>query len=130
MLAHSEQQSRQQFDSFLRSFCLPGFGEERSKVEDMRSLITWFILFLSFCASSGFDMRSWNAHYFAPGTSRTVDLDVPMQKNPDEDNAGFIRPPMFSGGSASSSTRRLIQPPPLKRSQRFPSQSEFLWYRI
>ncbi|KAI6241038.1 hypothetical protein M3Y99_00415200 [Aphelenchoides fujianensis] len=32
-----------------------------------------------------------------------------------DDNAGFERPPMFAGGS-SSGTRRLIQPPPLKRS--------------
>ncbi|CAD5215656.1 unnamed protein product [Bursaphelenchus okinawaensis] len=92
----------------------------------MRSLLTWFILLISACVCAGFDPTFWNTQFFAPG--HVVDVKSPAQKNFDEDNAGFIRPSLFSGASASSSTRRLIQPPPLKRNQGLPQGLR--WYRI
>uniref|UniRef100_A0A915CT18 Uncharacterized protein n=1 Tax=Ditylenchus dipsaci TaxID=166011 RepID=A0A915CT18_9BILA len=72
---------------------------------------------LNLCQSFEFDLKSTN---FAPG-------GAPNQYNAvnfadDEDNAGFTS----GGGSGSGGiggTRRLIQPPPLKRSSMFPASS-------
>lgn len=70
----------------------------------MRSALAWLLVaalaVLCLCVESG--------------AFRLFLAEQPLAGLSDEDNAGFLRPAVF-GGAQAAGTRRLIQPPPLKR---------------
>jgi hypothetical protein len=80
---------------------------------------TAFLLIAFLCLTSAFEFdlisrdRPLGQKFFA--SNEVEPLVNKAEAEDPEDNAGFERIPMF-GGSSLSGTRRLIQPPPLKRS--------------